>query len=93
MLVIKTTNNRMEMMAAIIGLEALIKPCNVALYSDSQYLVKAFNEKWIAGWIRKGWKTSNNKPVKISTCGNDFLKLWSHIMLLIFGSRVIVVTQ
>ena len=60
----KTTNNRMEMMAAIIGLEALIKPCNVALYSDSQYLVKAFNEKWIAGWIRKGWKTSNNKPVK-----------------------------
>ena len=49
----KTTNNRMELMAAIVGLEALIKPCNVELYSDSQYLVKAFNEGWIWGWIKK----------------------------------------
>lgn len=61
----KSTNNRMELMAAIIGLEALIKPCDVDLYSDSQYLVKAFNEKWIDGWIKKGWKRGKkNEPVK-----------------------------
>ena len=60
----KTTNNRMELMAAIVGLEALIKPCNVELYSDSQYLVKAFNEGWIWGWIKKGWKRGKNEPVK-----------------------------
>ena len=60
----KTTNNRMELMAAIVGLEALIKPCNVELYSDSQYLVKAFNDGWIWGWIKKGWKRGKNEPVK-----------------------------
>ena len=60
----KTTNNRMELMAAIIGLEALTKPCEVSLYSDSQYLVKAFNEHWIDGWIKKGWKRGKNEPVK-----------------------------
>lgn len=60
----KTTNNRMELMAAIAGLEALIRPCEVTLYSDSQYLVKAFNEHWIQGWIKKGWKRGKNEPVK-----------------------------
>lgn len=60
----KTTNNRMELMAAIVGLEALTKPCHVILYSDSQYLVKAFNEHWIEGWIKKGWKRGQNEPVK-----------------------------
>ncbi len=60
----KTTNNRMELLAAIVGLEALTKPCHVNLYSDSQYLVKAFNENWIAGWIKKGWKRGKNEPVK-----------------------------
>lgn len=60
----KTTNNRMEMMAAIVGLEALIKPCHVTLYSDSQYLVKAFNDNWLEGWIKKGWKRGKNEPVK-----------------------------
>lgn len=60
----KTTNNRMELMAAIVGLEALTKPCIVDLYSDSQYLVKAFNENWIDGWIKKGWKRGKNEPVK-----------------------------
>lgn len=60
----KTTNNRMELMAAIVGLEALIRPCDVELYSDSQYLVKAFNEGWIQNWIRKGWKREKNKEVK-----------------------------
>ncbi|MDO4977102.1 MAG: ribonuclease HI [Eubacteriales bacterium] len=61
---IKTTNNRMELMAAIAGLEALIRPCEVELYSDSQYLVKAFNDHWIDGWIKKGWKRGKNEPVK-----------------------------
>lgn len=60
----KTTNNRMELMAAIVGLEALNRPCEVELYSDSQYLVKAFNEHWIDGWIKKGWKRGKNEPVK-----------------------------
>ena len=60
----KTTNNRMERMAAIVGLEALTKPCEVTLYSDSQYLVKAFEDHWIDGWILKGWKNSQKKPVK-----------------------------
>ncbi|MBO5277910.1 MAG: ribonuclease HI [Lachnospiraceae bacterium] len=60
----KTTNNRMELMAAIAGLEALIKPCTVELYSDSQYLVNAFNQNWIDGWRKKGWKRGKNEPVK-----------------------------
>lgn len=60
----KTTNNRMELMAAIAGLEALVRPCQVTLYSDSQYLVKAFNEHWIDGWQKKNWKRGKNDPVK-----------------------------
>ena len=54
----------MELLAAIVGLEALTKPCHVNLYSDSQYLVKAFNEHWIDSWIKKGWKRGKNEPVK-----------------------------
>ena len=60
----KTTNNRMELMGAIVGLEALNRPCDVEMFSDSQYVIKAFNDKWIDGWIKKGWKTAGNKPVK-----------------------------
>ena len=60
----KTTNNRMELMAAIVGLEALTRPCEVELYSDSQYLVNAFNQHWIDSWVRKGWKRGKNEPVK-----------------------------
>jgi len=60
----KTTNNRMELLAAIIGLEALIRPCTVHLYSDSQYLIKAFNEHWIDGWQRKNWMRTKTEPVK-----------------------------
>ena len=51
-----TTNNRMELMAAISGLEALKEPCAVNLYSDSKYLVDAFNEGWVFGWKKAGWK-------------------------------------
>lgn len=60
----KTTNNRMELMAAIAGLEALTRPCEVELHSDSRYLTDAFNQNWIDGWIRKGWKRGKNEPVK-----------------------------
>jgi ribonuclease HI len=60
----KTTNNRMELMAAIVGLEALIRPCEVELYSDSKYLVDAFNQHWIDSWLKKGWKRGKNEPVK-----------------------------
>ena len=60
----KTTNNRMELLAAIVGLEALNRPCNVKLYSDSQYLVKAFHDHWIDSWLKKGWKRGKNEPVK-----------------------------
>lgn len=61
---VRTTNNRMELMAAIIGLEALKRPCEVELYSDSKYLVDAFNQHWIDGWLKKGWKRGKNEPVK-----------------------------
>lgn len=60
----KTTNNRMELMAVIAGLEALNCPCEVELYSDSQYVVNAFNQHWIEGWLKKGWKRGKNEPVK-----------------------------
>ncbi len=61
---VRTTNNRMEMMAAIAGFEALLRPCEVLVYSDSQYLINAFNQHWIDGWIKKGWKRGKNEPVK-----------------------------
>lgn len=60
----KTTNNRMELMGAIVGLESLNRSCDVALYSDSQYVIKAFNDKWLDGWIKRGWKTAGKQPVK-----------------------------
>jgi ribonuclease HI len=59
-----TTNNRMELRAAIAALELLTETCGVELHSDSKYLVQAINSKWIEGWKRRGWKTSDNSPVK-----------------------------
>ena len=59
----KTTNNRMELMGVIAGLEALNRPCEVDLYSDSQYVIKAFTDHWIDNWISKGWKKADGKPV------------------------------
>ena len=61
---VRTTNNRMELMAAITGLEKLTRPCEVQLYSDSKYLTDAFNQHWIDGWLKKGWKRGKNEPVK-----------------------------
>ncbi|HSV28441.1 MAG TPA: ribonuclease HI, partial [Candidatus Omnitrophota bacterium] len=58
-----TTNNRMEMMAVIEGLNALLRPCTVAVYTDSEYVKKGMTE-WIRGWKARGWKTADKKPVK-----------------------------
>ena len=58
-----TTNNRMELMAAIQALEALKKPCKVELHTDSQYVMKGISE-WIFGWKKRGWRTADGKPVK-----------------------------
>ncbi|TAK14052.1 MAG: ribonuclease HI, partial [Rhizorhabdus sp.] len=58
-----STNNRMELMAAISGLEALKKPCRVRLSTDSRYVMDGLT-KWIHGWRKNGWKTADRKPVK-----------------------------
>ena len=58
-----TTNNRMELTAVIRALQALKRPCEVELYTDSQYVQKGISE-WIASWKRRGWKTADKKPVK-----------------------------
>lgn len=59
-----TTNNVMELTAVIEALKLLKFNCNVKLYSDSAYVVNAFNQKWIYGWMKNGWKNSNKEPVK-----------------------------
>ena len=59
----ETTNNRMELMAAIAGLEALKEPCAVKLYSDSKYLVDAYNQGWIFSWKQSGWRRGK-EPLK-----------------------------
>jgi ribonuclease HI len=58
-----TTNNRMELTAAIMGLQALTRSCVVNLYTDSQYVRQGMTE-WLAGWKRRGWRNSKNEPVK-----------------------------
>ena len=70
-----TTNNRMEIYAAIRGLELLKQPCQVTLYSDSQYLVKAMMEGWVANWKRKNWwRTNKERPENVD--------LWQRLDLL-----------
>lgn len=75
-----TTNNRMELMAAIAGLEALKRPCDVVLTTDSQY-VKLGVEQWMARWRANGWRTSDRKPVK----NQD---LWERLSAALAGHRV-----
>ena len=76
-----TTNNRMELLGVISALEALKTPCNVTVYTDSQYVCNAFNEGWIDGWVRRGWRTANKKPVK-----NE--DLWKRLLASIDGHEV-----
>ncbi|MBN1292463.1 MAG: ribonuclease HI [Candidatus Latescibacteria bacterium] len=59
----QSTNNRMELTAAIMALRSLKRPCEVNLHTDSQYLKKAFTENWLNNWLRNGWKNANRKPV------------------------------
>ncbi|EHO42502.1 ribonuclease HI [Caldithrix abyssi] len=60
----KTTNNRMELMAIIKGLEALKEPCEVTVYSDSRYIVDAINKGWLKNWVKRRWIRGKNEPVK-----------------------------
>ena len=60
----KTTNNRMELMAVIAGLEALNRPCEVDVFSDSSYVIKAFSDHWLDSWQKKNWTRGKNEPVK-----------------------------
>ena len=68
-----TTNNRMELMAVIEGLNALKRPCKVDIYSDSAYVVNAFEQNWIDKWIKNGWKNS----AKAEVANND---LWKRLL-------------
>ena len=70
-----TTNNRMELMAAIQGLSALRERCRVLLYSDSKYLVDAMQKGWAAGWQENGWKKADKKPAKNPELWEKLLEL------------------
>jgi ribonuclease HI len=67
-----TTNNRMELMAAIQGLKALNRPCRVVLSTDSRYVMDGLT-KWLAGWQRNGWKTAARQPVKNADLWQDLV--------------------
>ena len=69
-----TTNNRMELLGAIAGLEALTRPCKVTLWSDSQYVVKAMTDGWLDNWQKRGWRTAGKKPVKNQDLWQRMLK-------------------
>lgn len=71
----ETTNNRMELTAVIEGLKALKRPCQVTVVSDSKYVCDAINQKWLYGWIKKGWKKSDGKPVLNPDLWNELLSL------------------
>ena len=75
-----TTNNKMELMAAIEGLKLLSRPCTVDLYSDSQYVVKGI-QSWIKGWKAKGWRKADGKPVLN-------IELWKELDALCLKHRV-----
>jgi len=69
-----TTNNRMELMGVIIGLESLKEQCDVTVVSDSKYVVDAFNKNWINSWQKKDWKKADGKPVLNK-------ELWQRLLL------------
>ena len=77
----ETTNNRMELHAVIAALQSLREPCAVRLHTDSKYIVQAFNDRWIAGWQRRGWMTTAKKPV----ANQD---LWQQLIELASGHEV-----
>lgn len=77
----RTTNNRMELLGAIVGLESLTRPCKVELWSDSQYLIHAMTKGWLTGWQKRGWRTSSKEPVK----NRD---LWERLLRAIEGHEI-----
>lgn len=89
---VRTTNNRMELMAAIAGLEALNRPCEVELYSDSKYLTDAFNQRWIDNWVRNNWKRGKSGPVKNIDLWQRLLEAKTPIGLLSSGSKAMLAT-
>ena len=74
----RTTNNRMELMAAIVALEALKEHCEVILSTDSQYVRQGITQ-WIHNWKKRGWKTADKKPVKNVDLGNVLMLHWGSI--------------
>ena len=72
-----TTNNRMELMAVIEGLKALKRPCKVDIYSDSAYVVNAFEQNWIGKWVKNGWKNSAKAEVANSDLWKELIDLTS----------------
>ena len=78
---VKTTNNRMELMGCIAGFEALNRPCIVEVYSDSKYLVDAFNQGWISSWIEHDWKRPKTGPVRN-------VDLWQRLLDAMEGHKV-----
>lgn len=76
-----TTNNRMELMGVITGFEALKRPCEVTVYTDSQYVVNAFNQHWIDSWKVRGWKNAKKEPVKN-------IDLWQRLLKAMEGHQV-----
>lgn len=76
-----TTNNRMELMAVIVGLKMLKEPVELNIYSDSAYVVNAFLEDWITGWQLNGWKNASKKPV-------SNIDLWQELLSLLSEHKV-----
>ena len=70
-----TTNNRMELMAVIEGIKALKRPCKVDIYSDSAYVVNAFEQNWIGKWVKNGWKNSAKAEVANSDLWKELINL------------------
>lgn len=76
-----TTNNRMELLAVIAALETLAERSRVTVYTDSQYVAKAINDRWLEGWIKRGWKKSNKKPV-------ENIDLWKRLLPFLSGHQI-----
>lgn len=70
-----TTNNKMELTAVIMGLRALKEPCKVELYSDSAYVINAFENNWIESWINNGWKNAKKQPVANKELWEELIEL------------------
>lgn len=87
-----TTNNRMEMLAAIRGLDLLNQKCNVTIYTDSQYLINGIS-LWIKGWKKRGWKLANGERVKMWISGRSWMLRYPVIVSVGVGLKVMMETQ